>query len=200
MAEIKLLACVLLFGGGSIAAQEQVAVIGGPCQGCELVFVDMPTSLTSRGIIASVGDPGSALVINGRVHRADGSPARGIIVYAYQTDASGAYPKGSTQHGSLRGWAQTDADGRYQLETIRPAAYAGRDVPQHIHMHVIEPDKGTYYIDDITFDDDPLLTIEERDKEPCRGGCGISHPQQDEQGVWHVSRDIRLGENIPDYR
>lgn len=200
MANIKLLAGVLLFWGGNIAAQEPVPVIGGPCQGCELVFVDMPASLTSSGRIAPVGEQGSLLVVRGSVHSADGSPAQGIIVYAYQTDARGAYPKGSTQHGGLRGWAQTDANGRYQLETIRPAAYVGRDIPQHIHMHVIEPNKGTYYIDDITFDDDPLLTTEKRDKKLCRGGCGISHPQRDEQGVWHVRRDISLGKNIPDYR
>ncbi|MGI2259460.1 hypothetical protein [Shewanella sp. GXUN23E] len=181
-------------------AQEQVPVIGGPCQGCELVFVDMPVDLSVSSRLTPVEEPGSPLVIDGKVWRTDGTPAGDIIVYAYQTDASGTYPKGSTQHGRLRGWTKTDNAGSYRFETIRPAAYAGRNIPQHIHMHIIEPDKGTYYIDDITFDDDPLLTKGQRDKKRCRGGCGVSHPQQDGQGVWHVSRDITLGKNIPEYQ
>ena len=54
---------------------------------------------------------------------ADGAPAAGIIVYAYQTDATGIYPRGSTRHGRLRGWVRTDEAGRYRFDTIRPGAY-----------------------------------------------------------------------------
>ena len=67
-------------------------------------------------------------------------------------------------------------------------------------MHVLEPSRATYYVDDMLFDDDPLLT-ETRRKHYVRGrgGQGVAHPQRDEDGVWHARRDITLGQNVPGY-
>jgi protocatechuate 3,4-dioxygenase beta subunit len=180
-------------------ATAQVPVIGRPCQGCELVFVGMPETLKTHSRIAQENEKGEALILRGTVLKPSGNPAVGIIVYAYQTDADGHYPKGPTRHGGLRGWAITDSKGQYSFKTIRPRAYPGRDIPEHIHLHVIEPNKGTYYIDDVTFDDDPLLTAEHRQKEKCRAGCGLSHPIRDKLDVWKVQRNITLGEAIPNY-
>jgi protocatechuate 3,4-dioxygenase beta subunit len=66
-------------------------------------------------------------------------------------------------------------------------------------MHVIEVGRCTYYVDDINFEDDPRLTRRERDRSPARGGSGLVSPRKDSSGVWMVTRDIRLGENIPGY-
>jgi protocatechuate 3,4-dioxygenase beta subunit len=182
----------------SILAQEPI--IGGPCQGCEFVFVGMPDQLYSHSRIAQIGEQGEALVLMGTVYNAGGTPASDVIIYAYQTDANGEYPKGSTWHGKLRGWVRTDQNGRYRFETIRPGTYPGSDTAQHIHMHIIEPNKATYFIDNITFDDDPVLNDNERERQNCRGGCGTSFPKRNAQGVWHVRRDITLGEAIPNYK
>ena len=93
--------------------------------------------------------------------------------------------------------SQPDAAGRYRFETIRPGSYPGRDVPQHIHMHVIEPGRATYYIDDVMFADDPKLTAAQRRLLVSgRGGDGIAMPSRT-GGAWHVVRDIALGANIP---
>lgn len=100
--------CLFLTSIAAYSAQE--AVIGGPCQGCELVFVGMPDDVSSSARIAPVDEPGEALIVKGTVYKKDGTPAKGIIVYAYQTDDSGKYPKGSTSHGRLRGWARTNQD------------------------------------------------------------------------------------------
>lgn len=181
-----------------VSAQEPV--IGGPCQGCELVFVGMPTELKTHSRIGPQSVKGEALKLSGVVFKSNGTPAAEIIVYAYQTDNQGHYPKGDTWHGGLRGWAISDAKGHYSFDTIRPKAYPGREIPQHIHLHVIEPNKGTYYIDDVTFDDDPLLTDEDREKTNCRGGCVLSQVTRDQNGAWIVSRDIVLGESIPNYK
>jgi protocatechuate 3,4-dioxygenase beta subunit len=130
-----------------------------------------------------------------------------IIVYAYQTAADGHYPRATDingrttgQHGRLRGWARTDAAGRYTFDTIRPGGYPGRRDPQHIHMHILEPRRCTYYIGDVLFKDDPRLDAEQHIKAMrARGGSGIVTPRRDADGVWHAARDIQLGRNVPGY-
>ena len=134
-----------------------------------------------------------------------GSPAEGIIVYAYQTDASGVYPEladppgpWAARHGRLRAWSRTDAQGRYRFETVRPGNYPGRDAPQHIHTHIIEPGCCTYWIDDVVFTDDRYLTpLMRGEVVHGRGGRGVATPVRDGDGVWQVRRDIRLGEGVP---
>ena len=191
------LLCLPIRGG----AREPI--VGGPCEGCEAVFQDRPPTLPSQARIAPPGEPGEPLVLSGRVVDRAGRPAAGIVVYAYHTDRRGIYPHApglrgaAARHGALRGWAMTDAAGRYRFETIRPGSYPGRDVPQHIHMHVIEPGRATYYIDDVMFADDPKLTAAQRRLLVSgRGGDGIAMPSRT-AGAWHAVRDITLGANIP---
>lgn len=181
-------------------------IIGLPCEGCEAVFQGLPETLTSQARIAPEGEPGEPMVIEGTILDADGRPVSGVIVYAYHTDARGVYPRdgrlsgAAMRHGRLRGWAETDQDGRYVFNTIRPASYPSRDTPAHVHMHVIEPGCCTYYIDAIHFADDPLLMRRERrEMAEGRGGSGLVHPQRDTSGVWHATRDIVLGEGVPGY-
>lgn len=190
---VALLATAL--AGATITGKEPV--IGGPCEGCELVFRGMPDSLSSRARIAGPNEPGEPLVIEGTVRNADGTPAPGVVVYAYQTDARGIYPRDETRHGALRGWVMTDADGKYRFDTIRPASYPNSRVPQHVHMHVIEPGRATYYIDDIHFDDDPLLGSRERSVTRPRGGSGLVRPVRDDARAWRVERDITLRLHVP---
>ena len=190
---------LLLFIGFLTCSAAGQRVLGGPCDGCETVFEGMPTKLESRARIAPPGEPGEPLAIEGTVRSLDGEPAAGIVVYAYHTDATGVYPLGSTRHGRLRGWVQTAADGTYRFDTIRPGSYPDRDIPQHIHVQVIEPDKGTYYVDDILFRDDPLLTPKHERLHTGRGGAGIVRPRKSADGSWHVRRDLTLGKNIRDY-
>lgn len=200
---MKTLGNILFFAAclGACTAATNEPIIGGPCDGCEAIFVGRPSELESRARIAPADEAGEPLVVEGTVRDAAGTAARNVIVYAYQTNAIGLYPESETRHGKLRGWARTDSKGHYRFETIRPGAYPSRDNPQHIHMHVIEPGIATYTIDDITFDDDPLLTPAHRQRtRRGRGGFGESSPGKDAEGVWHVQRDITLGRSIPGYR
>jgi protocatechuate 3,4-dioxygenase beta subunit len=161
---------------------------------------DLPAEPASFARIAPAEEAGDPLRIEGTVTWPDGTPAPGTIVYAYQTDARGLYPRGETRHGALRAWAAADGDGRYRFDTIRPGGYPGTSVPQHVHMHVIEPGRCTYFIDDIVFSDDPRLTPRQlRAVEHGRGGSGVVAPRQDSDGTWVAKRDIRLGEGIRDY-
>ena len=175
------------------AQAKREPVIGGPCEGCEWVYDGMPAPLDWSGRIAPAGEPGTPMRIEGVVKDRAGRPAAGIIVYAYQTDAGGLYPSGSNRHGRLKGWVRTDANGRYRFDTIRPGGYPNTTIPQHVHMHVIEPGRGTYYIDDIVFTDDPRLTPEQRRSHVTgRGGNGVVTPTRDASGRLLVTRDIVL--------
>ena len=197
-------ACLLLTGSACAALLEPVT--GLPCEGCEAVFEGLPTQIHSRTRIATPSEPGQPMVLRGTVFGQNGKPRQGVVVYAYQTNARGIYPtsertkgRASHRHGLLRGWALTGANGRYVFDTIRPAGYPGTDLPQHIHMHVIERGCATYYIDDVLFTDDPRLTPEQiRRHDRKRAGSGVATPVM-EKGSWQVKRDIRLGLNIPGY-
>jgi len=157
--------------------------------------------------IAPEDEPGEPLVIEGTVRDEEGAPASGVIVYAYHTDARGIYPRderlrGSAAypHGRLRAWAKTGADGSYRFETIRPGSYPGTTIAQHVHMHVIEPGRCTYYIASIEFEDDPHLTAADREaQERGRGGSGLVSPTREGGGRWTVRRDIVLGLLVPGY-
>lgn len=185
----------------TVVANEPIA--GGPCEGCEAVFVGRPATLASSARIATANEPGEPLVLEGTVRHPDGAVAPGVIVYAYHTNAAGIYPRATgpdaTRHGRLRGFALTGAKGEYRFETIRPGSYPNSDNPQHIHMHIVEPGRCTYWIDDVHFADDPLLKAEHRTAAPGRGGSGIAEPVKQASGVWHVRRDIVLGAGVRDY-
>jgi hypothetical protein len=181
-------------------------IVGLPCEGCEAVFDGKPYKLASRSRIAPIGEPGEPLTLTGQVLDQTGRPQEGVIVYAYHTDQTGVYPSPhvattdpAQRHGRLRAWVQTNARGEYRFDTIRPGSYPGRDLPQHIHMHVIEPGRATYYIDDVMFSDDPKLTPRQiRNLTLGRGGRGIATPHR-RDGVWLVRRDIVLGLSVPGY-
>jgi protocatechuate 3,4-dioxygenase beta subunit len=192
----------------SAQASPREVLVGGPCQGCEAVFEGRPDKLASRARIAPAGEPGEPLVIEGVVTDAAKRPVAGVIVYAYQTDAKGEYPSTEAhrrtakhRHGMLRGFAQTDAQGRYAFETIRPASYPVPDAPpQHVHLHVIEPGRCHYTIDDLMFTDDPRLTPDLRARmDRGRGGSGVATPVKARSGTWTARRDIVLGEKIADH-
>lgn len=199
---------LILFGRADAAPSALEPVVGLPCENCDLVFKGMPerSALTSVARIAPANEPGERLRIVGRTLDADGKAVAGVIVYAYHTDDRGLYPRDDrppaerARHGRLRGWAISDKEGRYQFDTIRPAGYPDSDIPSHIHMHVIEVGRCTYWINDINFLDDPRLTAEQR--RPSlggRGGPGLAKPTRDAAGLWHVTRDIVLGKGINGY-
>ncbi len=187
--------------------REREPIIGGPSEDAEAVFVGLSATPASQSRLAPPDEPGEPMRIEGVVRDQRGRPVAGVIVYAYHTDKSGRYPRDSdtrqtaaARHGRLRGWATSDDGGRYVFETIRPGGYPFSRDPAHVHMHVIEPGRCTYYIDDILFADDPRLTPEQRQRLiRGRGGEGLAVPVKDVAGRWIVRRDIVLGANVPGY-
>src|SRR5688572_23466192 len=89
---------------------------------------------------------GQVIIVSGRVVRADGTPAAGELVQAWQANAAGRYDHPADQGPApldpdFQGMAElrTDAEGRFRLRTIKPGAYAmapGRMRTPHIHFDV----------------------------------------------------------------
>ena len=70
-------------------------------------------------------ESGTPLVLSGQVRDIDGTPLAGAEVDIWHADAEGFY-SGFAPHvpdGNLRGLVITDAEGRYVIDTIQPAAY-----------------------------------------------------------------------------
>ena len=82
-----------------------------------------------RKSIAGPGMPGTKLVLEGRVRDSSGKPIPNAWVDFWQADSVGNY---DNEGYGLRGHQYTDKDGKYHLETIKPAGYE----PRAPHLHV----------------------------------------------------------------
>ncbi|MBA2406693.1 MAG: intradiol ring-cleavage dioxygenase, partial [Chitinophagales bacterium] len=69
-----------------------------------------------------------------------------------------------------------------------------------IHMLVKEPGKSLYYIDEVWFDDDPLISKKLNDESENRGGNLIIPLSKNKDDFWSGNLSITLGLNIPDYK
>lgn len=182
-------------------------VVGGGCDGCELMYIGMPTVISSTDTSPGWYEKGQKLIVTGTVYRLDGkTPAPGVIIYYWQTDNKGYYTpkKGmderTKRHGHIRSWVKTDARGQYTIRTIRPAPYPGEAMPAHIHLSVKEPQiANEYYTDEINFDDDKYLIPHfKKYRQENRGGSGVVRVLL-KDSLQIAEHDIVLGLNIPDY-
>lgn len=186
--------------------------VGGPFENREFTYYGIPRQISPVDTSPGWNQPGQKLKIKGVIFKADGqTPAAGVLLYYYHTNTEGIYlhrpgisrsmaPNDLGQtHGYIRGWVQTDQHGAYEIYTVRPGSYPGRTDPAHIHCTIKEPnDIAEYYIDDILFDDDPLLTEEYSQKLELRAGNGIVKLESSGELAIGV-RNIVLGRNIPGY-
>lgn len=165
------------------------------CEWCGAM--DAPENLSWSTTIADDNEPGEKLIVNGTVYHQDGTPASGIIIYVYHTNAEGIYAKkgdetgNGKRHGHLRGWIKTDAGGRYQIKTIKPVAYPSRQEPAHIHLTLSGENMPEYWIESTLFDDDPLITPKMR-ADNGKGNFAHIIKLTREDGVWMGERDIKL--------
>lgn len=160
----------------------------------ERAQADRPDAMQPTARIAPPEEPGTSLVIHGRVYAEDGrDPLPGAIVFAYHTDREGLYDRrGSPPHSwRLRGWARTDADGRFEFQTIRPGPYPASRVAAHVHFTVF--DKATrYHAGELRFDDDAFVSPRERTESARAGEFGGVRPVRRDGATEHVEFRIRL--------
>ncbi len=144
--------------------------------------------------LVSPGEPGEPLHVSGTVYGPDGeTPAAGVELYAFHTDAEGLYSEtNDNTNPRLKATVRTGADGRYELRTIKPAPYPGGGVPAHIHFQVSGgdfPDQRA----DLNFEGDPHLSAYAARRSAERGQFGSIRPlEKGDDGVWHVVFDLKL--------
>ena len=130
----------------------------------------------ARTKLTDPGEPGDVLVVSGTVYGPDcRTPLPGALLDVWQADHAGLYeikePETLTDRGQfrLRGRLLSDAQGRYEIETIVPGRYpippglpgleryAGRTRPAHIHFIVMHPLFGPLTTQ-LYFKGDPYLS------------------------------------------
>jgi catechol 1,2-dioxygenase len=71
-------------------------------------------------------DPGDKVVVRGTITDPDGNPLEGVVLDCWQSNTDGWYQVQQMDGQSdfnLRGIYRTDADGKYEIRTVRPGKY-----------------------------------------------------------------------------
>jgi len=206
---LLLLVLIALVSLSSIAQtwnQNNTTLVGGPCEGCEAIFEYGNRELANVDTLPDFNESRIKLKVTGTIYQSDGqTPAAGVILYVYQTDAHGIYAtKGdetgwAKRHGYIRGWIKTGSDGKYTFYTLKPGPYPGRTAPAHIHPTILEPDGKYYWLGSYHFAGDKFLTEKEISPKSPRGGSIGLLDLYKEGNVWVGKRDFILGKNIANY-
>jgi len=162
-----------------------------PCSKCIA-----PAAMSSLITVAGPDEPGERIVVSGTIYKPDRrTPAEGVVLYVYHTDATGYYSKDDDPYNPrLRGWMKTGADGKYEFRTIKPAPYPHRTTPAHIHAQIYSDTISEYAIDEYWFEGDRFINNEQkRLLLTGRGGPGsILKLTRSADGSLTATRDIIL--------
>ncbi|MGH9367795.1 MAG: hypothetical protein ACRD3M_09000 [Thermoanaerobaculia bacterium] len=145
--------------------------------------------------LAPEGEPGRRLLVAGRVFSEDGTtPLPGITIDVHQTDARGDYRPNLLGRARLAGKLVTGQEGQFEIWTIEPGSYPGRDIPAHIHFKVFGPGVSEQFPDDEWFEGDPLLTPALRARVRSNEGrfSPICPLGVDPDGIRRCVRDFRI--------
>ncbi len=132
-----------------------------------------------RASLVEPGMQGQRLLFEGQVLTIDCKPVAGAVVDVWSCDADGVY---HNDDYTLRGHVFTDAAGRFQIETIRPAMYTDFGFFRTPHLHVKVQGRDTellttqvYFPDEETnaedsiFDASLQMALEKKDDGSLRG-------------------------------
>jgi protocatechuate 3,4-dioxygenase beta subunit len=163
-----------------------------PARSASIAPSDVPWRIST----VAASELGEPLIVSGTIYAPDGqTPLEGINLYVYQTDATGNYSTTGGDHRLTRihGLMRSNAQGRYEFQTIKPAPYPRRRDPAHIHAYVSGSGYPEYWIDSYLFADDPFITDEQRKKDAVLGSfASILTLERGADGILRGSRNIRV--------
>ena len=119
------------------------------------------------------GEPiGERMTVSGRVLDGGGRPVRDTLIEIWQANAAGRYlhrwdtwPAPLDPSFSGAGRCVTDAEGRYELTTIKPGPYPWGNHPNawrpaHIHFSLLSPAFEQRLVTQMYFPGDPLFELD----------------------------------------
>lgn len=196
-----ILTLLFLTLSSSTSAQNQLI---GNCEGCEAVFEYGDRELSNTDTLPGFHEHEPKIKISGTIYEPDGkTPAEGVILYVYHTNREGEYAtRGdeegwARQHGYIRGWVKTGADGRYTFYTYKPGSYSRNAA--HIHPVILEPNGKYYWLGSYLFEGDPNLSRRQLNQQNPRGGSDGILKLEKEGELLMDERDIILGKNMKGY-
>lgn len=155
-----------------------------------------PANMTASSRIASPAEPGTPLIVHGKIVEPDGrTPAANVVVHAYHRDRDGFdFGPGDRAMTTwrLQGWARTDAQGEFEFQTIRPAAdHRGRE-GSHIHFTLESSEFGRQWAPTVYFADDPMVSEKTRRQSAEAGEFGWVRENTTLNDTQHIEVRIRL--------
>lgn len=139
-------------------------------------------------------EPGQRLVVSGTLFGPEGKPLPEARLRVYHTDAEGYYsrPVSDPRRARISGSVVSDAGGRYELRSILPGHYPGREAERHIHVHLLAEGHPEHWIDSFLFEGDPYVRAGELARSQAAGRFGHVMAIQRDGDVLRCRRDIRL--------
>lgn len=140
--------------------------------------------------------PGDKIIVSGKLYGTidKSTPVTNAMIEVWHADNGGTYhPVGdgnvsdyTADKITLRGFVNTDAQGNYMFESIRPGLYPGR--PRHFHYKITANGYKTL-VTQIYFKDDPTTSNENIEN------CRIIDFQKDSAGIYKGNAEIHLESN-----
>lgn len=187
--------------GNKIEIRIELAVRPAPAESTAASPVASAT--TARAALAvrtmvEPDEPGERLRLSGAVYDSDGqTPVPAAKLYVFHTDASGKYsdPESGVddeRNPRLKCRLETDAQGRFEIQTIFPGPYPGGKTPRHIHIMVTTP-RGVEQNATFQFTGDPNLTPDDYRRFGSDGTFSAIRPaERGPDGALLCVKDIRL--------
>lgn len=158
--------------------------------------IDAPANISWKTVLSTDADKGEKMIVSGTIFEPDGkTPAPNVLIYLYHTDIYGYYGRksGEHKHGRYRGWMLTNAQGKYEFQTIKPAPYPENRFAAHIHTTLTTKTMKEDWIDNYLFEGDTLISARERETAGKKGGFNpILKLEKNTNGIWTAQRDIQL--------
>lgn len=157
-----------------------------------------PKNLSSSSIIVSQDEPGVPLVVHGQIFKPNGHEvANNTLIHLYHRDHTGfdfGLNDNELSTWRLQGWAKTDAQGKFEFHTIRPAPdHIGRE-GGHFHFTVVSIEFGKQWAQKIHFFDDPKISDREKQLSAASGQFGWLKEVKTFDGIQHIDVAIKLKE------
>jgi protocatechuate 3,4-dioxygenase beta subunit len=110
--------------------------------------------------VVTAGEPGIRVKLSGRFTDRDQKPKGNTLFYFYHTMHNGLYADGGNgqqEIAKLFGYMRTDKDGKFEINTIKPAGYPGERFPSHVHLEIYDDNGKILLGTEFQFEDDPKL-------------------------------------------